>query len=112
MTDDVDVVASEPATCTFTPAELSVHKSGIEDLERCSRPIWAGADASRCVWHAEGIDKPPDELPATIEDGKLSGARVRESDLTRDSFPYIHIFATRSPMIFATIIQHDRFDLY
>jgi len=85
MADDAD--APEPATCTFTPDELDVSESIIDDLEACSRPVWKGADARQCVWHTEGTDKPPAELAATVKDGALSGARVRASDLTRVSFP-------------------------
>lgn len=85
MADDAD--APEPATCTFTPDELDVPESMIDDLEACSRPVWEGADARWCVWHAERTAKPPAELAATVEDGALSGARVRESDLTRGPFP-------------------------
>lgn len=56
-------------------------------LERCSRSIWEGADAVRCVWHAEGTDKPREELAATVVDGELAGVHARETDLTTVSFP-------------------------
>lgn len=79
--------ASEPATCTFTPSELDVPEFLIEKLDGCSRPVWEKADTPRCVWHADGADKPPAELAATVGDGNLSGARVQDSNLTTVSFP-------------------------
>ncbi|MFC6942984.1 pentapeptide repeat-containing protein [Salinirubellus sp. GCM10025818] len=68
------------------PKELDAPKFMIESLKGCSRPIWEGADASRCVWHADSAEKPPEDLAATVEDGDLAGARVQESDLTAVPF--------------------------
>jgi hypothetical protein len=76
---DADIEASAPATCTFSPDELDVQERFRPDRE-CSRAVWEDADEARCVWHADGADKPPAELAATVGDGMLAGARVRESD--------------------------------
>lgn len=87
-TDDTDGSAS--ATCTFTDDELDLPSSLFSEdpaTVGCSRPVWAGVDSHRCVWHAAHPAKPPDELAATVADSTLLGARARETDLRDVPFP-------------------------
>jgi uncharacterized protein YjbI with pentapeptide repeats len=74
---------SAQGTCTFTLDELDIRESLRKSLAgwECSRPIWDETGSERCVWHAEHVNKPPDDLAATV-DGDLIGIRARETDLT------------------------------
>ena len=85
-----DATDASTTTCTFTGDELDLPSSLFSEDPAaigCSRPIWDGTDSDRCVWHAEGTDKPPDDLAATVADSTLLGARARETDLHRVPFP-------------------------
>jgi uncharacterized protein YjbI with pentapeptide repeats len=80
----------ERMTCTFTGEELTIPFARPEDRFDsfdCPRPVWEHASASRCVWHADQSEKPPEKLAATVGDGELPGARARNSDLTDVRLP-------------------------
>lgn len=85
--DNMDMDASAPVTCTFTPDELEVNVPERSSPGRgCSRPVWEDTDEPRCVWHADGATK-PEKLAETVREGMLAGARVPESNFTSVSFP-------------------------
>jgi len=79
--------------CPVTSDDLDVPDSalrsyGIESWS-CSRPAWEpeATGSSRCVWHTETAEKPPNELKNEIHDGDLHGAIAPHTDLTSLELP-------------------------
>lgn len=79
--------------CPVTSDDLDVSDFalghyGIESWS-CSRPAWEpeATGSSRCVWHTETAEKPPNELKTEIHDGDLHGAIAPHTDLTSLELP-------------------------
>ena len=79
--------------CPVTSDDLDVRDSTLESLRieswSCLRPAWKPkeTESSRCIWHTETAEKPPDALADEINDGDLYGAIAPKTDLTSLEFP-------------------------
>lgn len=91
----------ERMTCTFTGEELTIPFARPEDRFDsfdCPRPVWEHASASRCVWHADQSEKPPEKLSATVNcRGPAHGIPISlTSGCPRDQFSLMPIYTVRA----------------